>query len=114
MFLNYKVKINNFTLKFVSKILKNNFVIFSDIFQNLINFPDQNLVRKKSYFQKRFFKICEKICFNKILCFSVIMSKKASADQFSVSGGNLGQNRTRKTVFLCGKDFWGWLIILHC
>ena len=27
------------------------------------------------------------------------MSKKASADQFSVSGGNLGQNPQRKTVF---------------
>ena len=47
-----------------------------------------------------------KIFFNEFFCFSVIMSKKASADQFSVSGVNLGQNRTRKTVFLCGKDFF--------
>ena len=37
------------------KFDKNNFINFSEIFQNLINFPDQNLVRKKSYFQKVFF-----------------------------------------------------------
>ena len=53
-----------------------------------------------------FFKFCEKIFINEIFCFLVIMSKKASADQFSVSGGNLGPNRTRKTGFLCGKDFF--------
>ena len=70
------------------------------IYQILENF------RKKT--QNYFLKFSEKIFFNEIFCFLVIMSKKASADQFSVSGGNLGQNRERKTDFLCGKDFfWG-------
>ena len=39
-------------------------------------------------------------------CFSVIMSKKASADQFSLSGGNSDSVEARKTVFCSGKAFF--------
>ena len=53
-----------------------------------------------------FLKFCEKIFFNEIFCFLVIMSKKASGDQFSLSGGNSDSVGARKTVFCSGKDFF--------
>ena len=44
--------------------------------------------------------------FNEFFCFSVMMSKKASAGQFSVSGSNLGPNPPEKNDFCYGKDFF--------
>ena len=50
----------------------------------------------------------------KFFCFSVIMSKKASADQISVSGSNLGPNPPRKNRFLLREGFFfGWLFIYY-
>ena len=39
------------------------------------------------------------------------MSKKASGDQFSLSGGNSDSVEARKTVFAAGRTFFGWLFI---
>ena len=75
----------------------------------LLNFGWENLSKFEKFLknpQIYFLKFCEKIFFNEIFCFLVIMSKKASADQFSVPGRNLGSNPTRKTDFCYGKDFF--------
>ena len=84
-------------------------MIFENVIFSLLNFGWENFAHfgkfpKKS--QNYFLKFCEKIFFNEIFWFLVIISKKASADQFSLSGGVSYHFGARKTVFCSGKAFF--------